>query len=421
MFDANLWGEIAATIKKNRLRTVLTGISVAWGIFMLIVLLGAGNGLSNGMRENFAGDANNSIWIYQGTTSKEWKGLKAGRRIRYDNEDVEYIRRNLEHTELVSARFWLPFNNLSVSYKNEFSSYEVNAVDPEIEFIEECNVKQGRFINDIDNNNFRKVVVLGHDVKKKLFKDQDPIGEYVKINKAMFQVIGTYKDANNRDNKRVYIPRATAQKIFNGGNRVHSIAIRTGIATPLEVKKLENELLQYFSRKYSFDPADKKAIRISNRLDDYTRTLQVFTGITVFVLIIGIMTIISGVVGVSNIMMITVRDRTKEIGIRKALGATPANVVFMVILEAIIITSVAGYIGMVAGIGLMEGVNVVIEQSLAQIPEDSNQPTMFRNPTINVSIAAGATLLLVVAGTIAGFIPARKAARIRPVVALRDE
>ena len=421
MFDSNLWGEIASTISKNKLRTFLTGFSVAWGIFMLVVLLGAGNGLSNGMKENFSGDATNSIWIYRGSTSKAWKGTKPGRRIRFDNADMEYIKNNFDKLELIAGRFFIPYDNISVTYKNEFSSYEVSACDPDLEFLEEANVQKGRFINDLDIQKSRKVAVLGFNVVQKLFKDVNPIGEYIKINGAMFQVVGTYKDKDTYDNKRVYIPRTTAQTIFNGGNNIHNIAIGTGDASPLEATMLETNIRNYLARRHTFDPEDKKAIYISNRLENYAKTLKVFQGISIFVTIIGIGTIIAGVVGVSNIMLITVRDRTKEIGIRKAIGATPGSVVFMIILEAVIITAIAGYIGMISGIFLMEGISSAIESQLALRPPDSTDPTMFRNPTIDFSIAMGATALLIIAGTLAGFFPARKAAKIKPIVALRDE
>lgn len=421
MFDSNIWSEIASTISKNKLRTFLTGFSVAWGIFMLVVLLGAGNGLSNGIMQNFEGDANNAIWIHNGNTSKAWKGTKPGRYIAFDNDDLVYLRHNFENVELVSGRFWLPWNSTSISYKNEFSSYSVNACDPDYEELEQASMQRGRFINEIDIQKGRKVAVIGDMVVKKLFKEVNPVGEFIKINGSMFRVVGAYKDKNNWDNKKVYIPRTTAQKIFNGGTRVHDIVVGTGDASPIEAKQLEHDILHYLSRKHVFDPTDKKAVRIHNRLDDYVNTLKIFQGIKIFVAIIGIGTIIAGIVGVSNIMLITVRDRTKEIGIRKALGATPASVVFMIILEAILITSIFGYIGMFLGTALMEGISALIEQQLSMRPPDNNDPVMFRNPTINLSVAIGSTLLLVLAGTLAGFFPARKAAKIRPVVALRDE
>lgn len=401
------------------MRTILTSLSVFWGILIFIFLIGIGNGLSNAMKKNFSSDATNTIWLHQGTTSKAWKGTKPGRRIRFDNYDLEYIATNFDAVEHISGRFWLPYNDISISYKNEFSSYEVNACDPDFEIVENANVITGRFINDIDIKDTRKVAVLGQGVVDKLFKEQEPIGEYIKINDAMFRVIGTYKEDLERENRRVYIPRTTAQKIFNGGQDVHNIAIGTGNSSVLEAKILETKILNYMSRRKIFDPEDKKAMRISNRLEDYTKTIGVFNAITYTVGFFGLFTVFAGIIGISNIMLITVKDRTKEFGIRKALGATPLSIVMMVVVEAVIITTAAGYMGIVAGIGLLTGADAIMDMIIANSPPDS--PVMFRDPGINMGVAITATAILILAGAIAGLIPALKAGHVKPVVALRDE
>ncbi len=401
------------------MRTLLTSLSVFWGILIFIFLIGIGNGLSNAMKKNFSSDATNTIWLHQGTTSKAWKGTKPGRRIRFDNYDLEYIANNFEGVELISGRFWLPYDNISISYKNEFSSYEINACDPDFEIIENSNVITGRFINDIDIQDNRKVAVLGQGVVDKLFKEQEPIGEYIKINNVMFRVVGTYKEDNERENRRVYIPRTTAQKIFNGGQDVHNIAIGTGTTSVLDAKVLETNLRNYMSRRKVFDPEDKKALHISNRLEDYTKTLGIFNAITYTVGFFGLFTVFAGIIGISNIMLITVKDRTKEFGIRKALGATPMNIVMMVVVEAVIITTAAGYMGIVVGIGLLTGADAIMEMIIANSPPDA--PVMFRDPGINMGVAVMATAILVMAGAIAGLIPALKAGKVKPVIALRDE
>jgi putative ABC transport system permease protein len=421
MFDSNIWQEIASTIRQNKLRTFLTGFSVAWGIFMLIVLLGAGNGLSNGMEENFSADATNAIYFFPGNTGKAYDGLKAGRNIRFHSDDIEYLLNNFKEIEEISGRFFLPWGNITVSYGKEYGSYTVLSCMPGYQVIENAEIVKGRFINEVDLRQTRKFAVLGEDVVKKLFKDdEDPIGKFIKINNVMFRVVGVHRDKSNYANKNIYIPLGTAQKLFNGADRIHNIALTVTNLSIEENKELEARFLAFFAKKYRFDPEDKKALYIRNRLEDFTRTKSVFNGIRMFVWIIGIGTIIAGVVGVSNIMLITVRERTKEIGIRKALGATPASVITMIILEAVIITGISGYIGMVGGIGLMELVSQVVAQG-AEAARDANQPTLFLNPTVDLGIAGAATLLLIVAGTVAGYFPARKAALIKPVDALRDE
>ena len=421
----DIWQEIMSVIRKNKLRTFLTGFSVAWGIFMLIILLGAGNGLKNAILTNFQGNAINSIFIWNGTTSMKYQGYNSGRKITFKTEDLKNFEKIEKRIDNISGRFWLPVQNLPISYKNENSTYSIIAVNPP--YIKVVNYKMinGRFINDIDLNENRKVAVIGYEVAKKLFKDEDPINKYMKMGSAMFQVVGVYCDRNNYENKIIIIPISTSQKIYNSYEKLHDISLTTGNMSVAEVKTLESSLRSYLSRKYIFDKNDYKAIGMYNSLQDYQDFLTVFSGITLFIWIIGIGTIIAGIVGVSNIMLISVRERTKEIGIRKALGAKPRSITSIIILEAIIITGAAGYIGMVAGIGVLETINYFMEKSAAATAAvaTSNEESfsIFLNPTVDIRIAISATILLIICGTLAGFFPARKAASIRPIVALRDE
>ena len=410
IIDRDKWQEIFSTINKNKLRTFLTGFSVAWGIFMLIILLGSGRGLQNGVQHQFADDATNSLWVYQGQTSKPYKGTNAGRKIQFTNADYTRTKELNKHIDHISGRYYV--GSKTISYKFNYGSYDIRAVDPGHKYIENTDITNGRFLNRLDMEHFSKVMVIGDVVRKDLFKNgENPLGKYVKVGDIPFKVIGVFKDAGgNGEMRKVYIPVSTAQRVFNGGNRLNQIMFTVGDATLKQTKQIEKELRTEFAKVHHFDPTDRRAIRISNNLDQYKKVMNLFLGIRIFIWIIGIGTIIAGIVGVSNIMMIVVKERTKEIGIRKALGATPRSIVGLILLESVVITSLAGYLGLMAGVGLLELVNKYMP------PSD-----FFRNPEANLSIALTAMVLLVVAGAIAGFIPAKKAASIKPIDALRDE
>lgn len=413
MFDIDKWQEIFSTIQKNKLRTFLTGFSVAWGIFMLIVLLGSGKGLENGIHSNFDADAANSIWIFPGQTSKPYKGIQPGKYVRFTNEDYERLKREIKNLERISSRYDIRGNDL-ISYKNEYGSFGINTVHPDMEFIENSFPIKGRFINNIDIEKSRKIAVIGDLVDEALFKNgKSPIGEYIKIQGIPFKVVGVYSENSNNDGerRRVYIPISTAQMIFDGGNRINNIALSVKDMTVDESNQFEEKLKASFAANHNFDKEDDRAIFIRNNQENIKEFQNAFQGIRLFIWIIGIGTIIAGIVGVSNIMIIVVKERTKEIGIRKAIGATPWSVVSSVLQESILITSFAGYIGLVLGVALME----IIAKN---VPADS---MMFKNPEIDMNVAISATILLIISGTFAGYIPARRAAKIKPVVALRDE
>jgi len=410
IIDRDKWQEIFSTISKNKLRTFLTGFSVAWGIFMLIILLGSGRGLQNGVQQQFADDATNSLWVYRGQTTKPYKGINAGRSIQFTNADYARTKRLDGHIDHISGRYYV--GSKTISYKHNYGSYSIRAVNFGNKYIENTDITNGRFLNRLDMKHFSKVMVIGDIVRKDLFKnDENPLGKYVKVGDIPFKVIGVFKDAGgNGEMRKVYIPVSTAQRVFNGGNRLDQIMFTVGDASLKQTKQIAKELRAEFAKVHHFDPTDRRAIRISNNLDEYKKVMNLFLGIRVFIWIIGIGTIIAGIVGVSNIMMIVVKERTKEIGIRKALGATPHSIIGLILLESVVITSLAGYLGLMAGVGLLELVNKYMP------PSD-----FFRNPEANLSIALTAMVLLVISGAIAGFIPAKKAASIKPIDALRDE
>ncbi len=409
MFDLDKWQEILSTINKNRMRTFLTGFSVAWGIFMLIVLLGSGKGLQNGINEQFRQDAVNTIWFGPGTTSKAFEGLKSGRQIQFTDEDYEYVQKKLRGIDKISARYYM-WQNRVISYQKEYGVFDLISVHPGFQDIEAAVIKEGRFINDIDIKKRRKVAVIGEPVEKALFRNgKKAIGEYIKVNNIPFQVVGVFTDKNERDQTRVYLPVTTAQMISGGANRIHNLTIISSLSAK-ESEQFEKDLRADFAKRHKFDKEDENAMWIFNQLKEYKMFTNLFLGIQIFVSIIGAFTIIAGIVGVSNIMIIVVNERTKEIGIRKAIGATPGSIVGMILLESIFITGLAGYIGLVLGIGVLEGISSIL-------PENP----FFLNPEVDFKIAVISTLVLIIAGSLAGLMPSLRASRIRPVVALRDE
>lgn len=423
MFDIDKWQEILATLQKNKLRTFLTSFSVAWGILMLIILLGAGKGLQNAVMKNFERNAKNAVWITGRRTSMEYKGYGVNRNIQLNNNDYQTLRDQVSGIDQISPQFNI-WGGTSVSYGREYGNYTVQCVLPGHQPIEGSEVQSGRYLNDIDVNQRRKVCIVGIEVQKSLFKGADPIGEYIKVNGIPFRVVGVYADGNRYEDNRVVLPFTAAQQIFNGGNRVSTIGVTTGDASVEESIEIENKIRQKLASAHTFNPEDKSAVDIYNTLEDYEQTLKVFGGIRIFIWCIGIGTLIAGIVGIGNIMLIVVKERTREIGVRKALGATPYSVVSLIISEAVFITTIAGYVGMVIGIAIMELVDKMVDQSItnaAQTTDAAGQAVVFLNPNADIGVAIGATILLIVSGALAGMVPAIKAARIKPIEALRYE
>ncbi|MBC35843.1 MAG: hypothetical protein CL663_07385 [Bacteroidetes bacterium] len=410
MFDVDKWQEIFSTIKKNKLRTFLTGFSVAWGIFMLIVLLGSGYGLENGVRRQFEDDGTRIIGIHQGTTTKAYKGMQPGRQIQFTNEDYMALS-NIANVDNSTGRFTIE-GSQPIAYKNDYGNFNIYAIHPVYNYVAASFVTQGRFINEIDIDKKRKVICIGKLVYEALFKDgEDAIGKYVSINGLSFKVVGVFDDkSGDRVLNRVYIPISTAQGVFSSQGDMTSVYLVFDEADIPLSRKVEAEARKLLAQRHKYDVTDRRAVFFDNSIVDFKRFLDLFRNIRLFIWIIGMGTIIAGIVGVSNIMMIVVKDRTKEIGVRKALGATPWSVISLILQESLLITAFAGYIGLVLGVGLLE----LISSTLPDIE-------FFSQPQINFDVAIGATLVLILAGAIAGFVPARKAASVKPVVALRDE
>lgn len=414
MFDLERWEEILETISKNKLRTFLTGLSVASGIFILVVLLGIGEGMRNGISREFQQDAANILYVWTGSTSVEHKGLNPGRRIQMKNADFDFIsQKHADELEYRSSlfRIW----NGSINYQKETGSYRVEGVLPDYQFLENSSMMTGRFLNYNDHENYEKVVVIGKRVKDDLFKEQDAIGEYIQISDINFKVIGVFSDpGGEREESRVYVPLSTAQRVFNGANQVNNMAFTLQKEENFEralaaSNRFSAEVQQFLKEQHSIAPEDTRAVVINNSLENAKRFYDLMDMIKYFFWGVGICTIIAGIVGVSNIMLIIVKERTREIGVRKALGAQPWSIVAMVLHESIFVTAIAGFVGLIGSLALLEWVGPMIETQY------------IANPSVNFNVALSTVFILIIAGAVAGFFPAWRAARIKPIVALRDE
>jgi len=414
MFDVNTWQEIFNTIRKNKLRTALTGFSIAWGIFMLMLLLGSGNGLKNGVTQNFSSETKNIVSVWPGRTSIATEGLQKGRRIRFDDKDLYLLEHQFDNTDMLSP---VISEYAMLSYKNDYVSYWLDGVMPNYNILNTIQIKQGRFINKMDLQEKRKVIVIEKTTVEVLFKNENPIGKYINVNSIPFQVIGVYEKTNPWEDGTVRIPFSTAQTIFNITDYDELTFEAKGLTTREEHADFLTLLRARFARLHSFDPTDFRALWIWDRMDQYLEVMGIFGGINIFIWIIGIGTLIAGIVGVSNIMLISVKERTREFGIRKAIGATPFSILRLVVMESLLITTIFGYIGMVAGVAVTETVNYFMQQNTA----GGNEMAIFKNPTVDMGIAVSATVVLIIFGVLAGYFPARKAVKIKPIEALRYE
>jgi putative ABC transport system permease protein len=414
MFDYDSWQEIFDSISKNKLRTFLTGLSVASGVFILVILLGFGQGMQNGIRKEFEVDATNKIWVWTQATTKEYKGLNPGRRFNLKNKDFEYIEEN--YSDVLEYRSGVFYVRGDVIYNNESGSYSIQGVSQDYQKIENVRMVRGRFLNQNDMDTKNKVVVISLKVRREFMKDvEDPLNEYLKLSGINFKIIGVYADeGGEREENKLYIPITAAQTIFNGKNKLNNITFtllpeKTFDETVEVSNKFTKQIETYLKEAHTVAPDDNSAVNVYNALDNAKRFYILIDNIALFFWIVGIFTIIAGVVGVSNIMLIIVKERTKEIGIRKALGAKPSTVIWMVLKESIFVTTISGFTGLILSMALLEfvGSSVQIEYIL--------------NPSVNFRIALTMVFILIIAGGLAGFFPAWRAATIKPIEALRDE
>jgi putative ABC transport system permease protein len=414
MFDIERWQEIFETLSKNKLRTFLTGLSVASGIFILVILLGFSSGIQNGVTSQFEQDATNSISVYTGVTTKEYKGLNPGRRIQLKNEDFNDVVTKYDDNLEYKSAFYTIWGGL-VNYQNESGNYRIEGVMPDNQFIENADISQGRFINHSDIIEGKKVAVIGNKVSQDLFKGENPIGSNISLYGINFKVVGVFFDpGGERDESKVMMPITTAQKAFNGGNDIRNMTYTVKMSDNFdEAVKLSEQISlgieSDVKETHIIAPDDISAVRVSNTLEEARKIYSLVDTIKAVFWFVGIGTIIAGVVGVGNIMLIIVKERTKEIGIRKALGAEPMSIVGMILQESVFVTMFSGLFGLVAGLAVLEFVGPLIESDFIKYPQ------------VDFNTALTTVFVLVFAGAIAGFIPAYRAAKIKPIVALRDE
>jgi len=409
MFDLDRWREIFQTIGKNKLRTALSGFTIAFAILLFTLLFGVGNGLKHTFEQSFNDDANNAIFIRSGRTTKPYKGLQSGRRIQFKNEDYNYIIDEFgDDVQFLSARI---YKNVQAIYKGEQNNYTVRAVHPDHQFLEKTIIDDGRFLNMFDLKNKSKVIAIGRLVKEDLFGNKIALGKNINLSGISYKVIGVFSDEGGDNEERyIYMPVTTAQSIYGNNDYLDQINLTYNPKMNLaKAISFGNLILKKFKEKHDIDPRDQAALRVNNMAEANKQVGQFMMVLNIIILFIGIGTLVAGIIGISNIMVYIVKERTKELGIRKALGATPKSIVNMIMLESIFITALAGYAGLLIGVFTLKAIGKSLEKYF------------IINPSVETYVVVGATIVLIIAGTIAGYIPAKRAARIKPIVALNDE
>lgn len=419
MFDLDLWREIISALKKNRLRSFMTAFGVFWGIFMLIIMSGAGRALENGVLEGVKAFATNSAFFWTERTSVPHKGFQRGRQWDYENTDIQYIRDNVKEVEYLSPRLFGFQQAGDNTIRGERTGvFNIYGDYPDYFKIDRWSVVKGRLINEIDILQERKVCVIGERVVEVMFdKDEEPIGQYLKITGVYYQVVGVIHPetriniGGGKKEETIIIPFSTMQMAYNYGDVVHFFSVTS--QKGYKVSDLEEKLKRILKERHKIAPEDLQAIGSFNIEKEFLKFSALFMGIQVLTWIVGIGTLLAGVIGVSNIMLVIIKERTQEIGIQRAIGATPGTVIKHIVAESVFLTVMAGYIGLSLGVGVLEILNRILQSA--------GDEMFFRNPEVNLTMALSALGVLVVAGIIAGLIPAKRAVSIKPIDALRDE
>lgn len=419
MIDIDRFQEIWTTVTRNKLRSTLTGFGVFWGIFMLIIMLGSGQGLRNGVMKGTEGFSTNSCFFYASTTSEAYKGFKKGRSWDMHNRDIVALKETVNGIEHLSPMLWGNRSENNVAYNDKAGTFNVRGLYPIYQKIEEQRFLFGRFINDIDILNKRKVCVIGKRVYEEVFpRAEDPIGKYIRINGIYYQVVGVVSGVANisvggQSDESVVIPFTTMQQINNQGDVVHFLGAtaKKGVSA----SQLEEDIKQVLKAQNNISPTDNQALGSFNIEKQFLLFHYLFTGINWLIWIVGLGTLFAGIIGVSNIMLVTVKERTKEIGVRRALGAKPVSILQQILSESFLLTGIAGVLGLSASVALLLGINGALE---------NNPPTdnlFFSNPIVPFNVAVAALLLLMGSGLIAGAIPAWRALQIKAIDAIREE
>ena len=414
MFDRDKWQEIFNTIRKHKLRTFLTALGVFWGIFMLVFLMGSAAGLENGVMGSFGDRATNTLYVWTQRTSMPYAGLQPGRYNPLTEEDIEAIDQHFgDKIEYIAPRIW--HTSGEIVRNNNSGAFDVRGETPDLIHLEPIDVDRGRFINEFDIAERRKVIVIGKRVAEVLFdQDEDPIGDYLTINGVEYLIVGIFKSnalgsEDDDDVQSIFMPLTTAQQVGNMSGRVGWFVC--SMYENVSASDVEGSLLGMLKERHRVHPDDPMGVRAFNLEKEYRNVMGLFTGISLITWVVGIGSLLAGIIGVGNIMLIVVKERTKEIGIRKALGATPGSIISLILVESVFITTIAGYLGLLTSTGIIFAMNQAV----------GTGGEFFANPEVDVTVGLGALVILVIAGALTGLMPALQASRVNPVIALKDE
>lgn len=410
MFDIDRWREIFQSINKNRLRSVMSGFTVAFAILLFTLLFGIVSGLSNTFKDAFADDAQNAMFVRVWKTSKPYKGLQTGRTIQLRNTDYDFV--NEEYGEKIQYKSSRIYKNFNLKYKNEAGNYSVMAINPDHQYLEKTIIDEGRYVNEKDIRDKSKVIVIGRLIKEDLFGQKPALGKRLNVNGSSYLIIGIFSDdGGDNEERKAFIPLSTAQMIYGNNDYINQIALGYDPNLSLdEAVAFGNQMERDLRKKMNIHPDDQSALSVRNMAEANKNVGQFMFILYFIVIVVGSGTLVAGIIGISNIMIFVIKERTKEFGIRKALGAKPSSIVSMVVQESVLITTIAGYIGLSIGTYV-----------LSQIGDSLEEDYFIKDPTVSTGIVVGATIILIISGLIAGYLPAKKAANIKPIVALRAD